>query len=226
MYRGMHEKMAAYLKVLGDMDQELTAEEFKRNVYYAYNEIGKSSAFASYLAAHAEREDLEINTADGSPNYDSKLKTKTGLPKGLSAFEKLIISNSGRAQRLNESNESLDMMPDDDGFNDFRKKFKLMAGYQYTLGVSETDGKKSGHPTTYKRRDYRPADTFQEVMESFQHHVLELAKKREKKFKTSNFHEEIRQSLDRSSIANFNLNNEKRQEKITNWKIDEAKLDS
>jgi hypothetical protein len=230
LYRGMHEKMAAYVKSFSEMDAKPRADrgpeeimrEFKRDVWNAYNEIGKSSAFGSFLAQHVERKDYDINLADGSPNYSKPVVETRGYPKGLSSFEKLILPNTGRAQRLNESNDTLDAMDGGKNFQDFRKEFKYMTGYQYTLGVG-ADGKRGKRPKTYDRKEFSPAKHYKKVMDSFYKMVLDKAQEKDKDL--PGFYEEMRQSLDRSNMANFNINNHKRQESLGKWKSEEAKLD-
>lgn len=224
-YRGIHEEFAAYMASLNNPvrneDGTVNVDGFKRSIWQAYVAICKTSAFASYFSQHQSKKyDYNINTlGDPSPNLDYKLTQRRG-PSGTSNFERLIIKNTGRTQRMSESSKTLDAL---DITPELREKFKRMAGYQFvqSLGVGP-EGKEGGHAVPYKPDSYHPAEHFAGVIKAFQEDVLAKA---EKAFHNDQLGlNEIRESLERSKIADFSVNNDTRQEALNRWAKEEAKL--
>jgi len=219
-YRGIHDEFSSYMQAMNDPIKDETGkvnvDDFKRSMWYAYVAICKTMAFASYFAQHRSKKyDYPINTlGDPSPNLDMKITEKRG-PSGTSNFERLIIKNTGRTQRMGESSEILDKL---DISDELRLRFKKMAGYQFidSLGV-DSNGKEGGRVVPYRPDTYHPAEHFPKVIKAFMDDVLGKAEK-------AGILPDIQQSFEKSKMADFSVNNDTRQEALNIWAKKEAML--
>lgn len=218
-YRGIHYEFGAYMEAMGDKSKMKDALTFKRTVWNAYKSICKTQAYASFMTRQKGRtKDYNMNTLDGSPNFESKHKEERAS-SGTTNFEKLILEGAtGPHQRMGQSSEHLDGI--DSMSSELRRDFKYMAGFHMvkSLGVNPETGKadRSSY-TPYNKETFDPAGQWKKVMGSFMNHVKSLASQH-------SWGAEVIGSLNSSGMGDTSMENSKRIKKLNGWVVDEAKM--
>ena len=241
-YRGFHQKFAGYMMAMGQKDaagkyviddSPQGVVNFKRTIWYAFEELNKSCAYAGFLARQVGRDGKNGKAADrnyaedGSPQFD-RVHLEKSAKSGKTNFDELILGNDGPHQRMSESSKILDQMntykniDPDVMSDDLRRSFKQMCGYQHatTLGCDALTGREDTKGfVPYDMMTYDPAEMYKETVTRFKEQVIVLAGKR-----GSDFEKEISSSLGRMGADRFDISDNARMKMKINWKNEEAKL--
>lgn len=224
-YRGIQHEFTGYIAAMADTSNEAMNDptNFKRAIYYAYAAMSKTCAFAGFFGRHKNRKNDYNFNSDGSPIFDrDKRHTETKQQSGQTNFFKHIIDISGHNQRNLESAGTLDKMSDEVISPQLRAAYKMVAGHQYIkeIGVNPKTGKRDhASYVPYDIWKFDPVAEYRKALPLLMKDAVRLAYRRSKALG-----DEIKQSLEKSGLADFDITNTDREKKTEHWKVEEARL--
>lgn len=224
-YRGIQHEFTAYIEAMGDLSNTAMNDPltYKRCVYQAYVAMSKTCAYSGFFGRHKGRKNDYNFNSDGSPIFDAdKRHSETKQQSGLTNFYKHVLDISGHNQRNLESSQTLDRMSDEVISPELRAAYKMLAGHQYIkeIGVNPRTGKNdlTGY-VPYDIWKFDPVAQYKKAMPLFIKNVVAQAYRRSKALG-----DEIRRSVEKSGIADFDIPNTEREKKTENWKVEDCKL--